>query len=97
MVSLGQKFKVPKRYRKPFYRTLQLFRLKKKKEFARENTKFLRNDSMLKIGHHANAIAHAKAITFGECSVLGKNEKFQKHHTTRTLELFCTKHHSKKH
>ena len=73
MVSLGQKFKVPKRYRKPFYKNIAAVPFKKKKEFARENTKFLRNDSMLKIGHHANAIAHAKAITFGECSVLGKN------------------------
>ena len=56
----------------PSRRTLQLFRLKEK-EFARKNMKFLRNESMLKIGHHANAIAYAKAITFGECSLLVKN------------------------
>ena len=55
---------------------------------------------ILKIGHLAKAMAHAKAITFAKCSVWVKNQKCQKHaknHCTRTLELFCAKNRSKKH
>ena len=33
---------------------------------ARKNTKYLRNETILKIGHLAKAIAHAKAIAFAK-------------------------------
>mgnify|MGYP007094275826 CR=1 FL=1 len=67
---------------------------------ARKNTKYLRNETNLSIGHLANAIAHAKAIAFAKWSVWVKNYKYQKHvknHSTRILELFCAKTCSKKH
>ena len=36
---------------------------------ARKNTKYPRNETILKIGHLAKAIAHAKAIAFAKWSV----------------------------
>ena len=36
---------------------------------ARKNTKYLRNQTFLKIGHLAKAIAHVKAIGFGKWSI----------------------------
>ena len=42
---------------------------------ARKNTKYSRNETTLKIGHLAKAIAHAKAIVFAEWSVLVKKIK----------------------
>ena len=33
---------------------------------ARKNTKYSRNDSILKIGNHAKAIAHDKILTLGQ-------------------------------
>ena len=33
---------------------------------ARKNTKYSRNETILKIGHLAKAIAHAKATTFAK-------------------------------
>ena len=61
---------------------------------ARKNTKYSRNETILKIGHLAKAIAHAKAIAFAKWSVWVKNKKCQKdakNDSTRTLELFCAK------
>ena len=40
---------------------------------ARKNSKYSRNETILKIGHLAKAIAHAKAITFAKWSVWVKN------------------------
>ena len=40
---------------------------------ARNNTKYLRNETILKIGHLAKAIAHAKAIALAKWSVWVKN------------------------
>jgi len=40
---------------------------------ARKNTKYSRNETILKIGHLAKAIAHAKAIAFAKWSVWVKN------------------------
>ena len=40
---------------------------------ARKNTKYWRNETILKIGHLAKAIAHAKSIAFGKWSVWVKN------------------------
>ena len=39
------------------------------KKTARKNTKYWRNETILKIGHLAKAIAHAKAIAFAKWSV----------------------------
>ena len=40
---------------------------------ARKNGKYSRNETTLKIGHLAKAIAHAKAIAFEKWSVWVKN------------------------
>ena len=91
MLSLGQKLEMPKTCEKPFYKNIRVVLCKKT---ARKNTKYSRNETILKIGHLAKAIAHTK------WSVSVKSEKCQKHaknHSTRTLELFCAKNRSKKH
>ena len=36
---------------------------------ARKNTKYMRNEKILKVGHLAKARAHAKAIAFTKWSV----------------------------
>ena len=67
---------------------------------ARKNTKYSRNETSLKIGHLAKAIAHAKPIAFTKWWVWVKNWKSQKHaknNSTRILKLFCAKNRSKKH
>ena len=77
-------------------RTAQLFCKKKR---ARKNTKYWRNQTILKIGHLQKAIAHAKAIAFAKLSVWVKNYKCRKqakNHSTRTAGLFCEKNGSKK-
>ena len=61
---------------------------------ARKNTKYSRNETILKIGHHAKAIAHAKS------SLWVKNEiskKLVKIHSTNHLELICEKSPCRKH
>ena len=66
---------------------------------ARKNAKYSRNETILKIGHLAKAIAHAKAIAFAKLSVWVKNQNCQqdaKTHSTRVLKLFCAKNRSKK-
>ena len=40
---------------------------------ALKNTKYSRNETILKIGHLAKAIAHAKTIAFAKWSVWVKN------------------------
>ena len=40
---------------------------------ARKNSKYPRNETILKIGHLAKAIAHAKAIALAKCSDWVKN------------------------
>ena len=40
---------------------------------ARKNNKYWRNETILKIGHLAKAIAHAKSIAFAKWSVWVKN------------------------
>ena len=70
------------------------------KKSARKNTKYSRNETILKIGHLAKAITYAKAIAFAKWSFWVKSSKFQKHlknHSARTLQLFCAKNRSKKH
>ena len=66
---------------------------------ARKNTKYSRNEKILKVGHLAKAIAHAKSMAFAKWSVWVKNDKCQKHaknRSKRTLELFCAKNRLKK-
>ena len=61
---------------------------------APKNTKYSRNETVLKISHHANAIAHAKS------SLWVKNQNFRKHvkiNFTNHLELFCARNRSKNH
>ena len=60
---------------------------------ALKKTKYWRNESILKIGHHAKAIAHAKS------SLWLKNWNSKKHvkiHSTNHLGFFCAKNNSKK-
>ena len=55
---------------------------------ALKNTKYSRHETILKIGHHAKAIAHAKS------SLWVKNSNSKKHvkiHSTNHLQLFCAK------
>ena len=40
---------------------------------ARKNTKYSRNETILKVGHLAKPTAHAKAIAFAKWSVWVKN------------------------
>ena len=61
---------------------------------ALKNTKYSKNEIILKIGHHAKAIAHAKS------SLWVKNSNSKKHvkiHSTTHSQLFCAKNCFKKH
>ena len=61
---------------------------------APKNSKYSRNETILKIGHHGEAIAHA------QFSLWVKNKNSKKHvkiHSTNHSQLFCAKNHSKKH
>ena len=63
LVSLGQKLKMQKTCENPFYKNIRVVLFKKT---ARKNSKYSRNEAILKIGHLAKAIAHAKAIAFAK-------------------------------
>ena len=76
MVSWGQKFKMPKTCKKQIYKNS---RVVLSKNTSRKNTKYSTNETILKIGHVAKAIAHAEAIAFAKWSVWVKNVKCQKH------------------
>ena len=58
ILTLAQKLKFQKRYQNPFYKSFRDFLCKKT---ALKKTKYSRNESILKISHHAKAIAHAKS------------------------------------
>ena len=88
---------MPKTWGKRFYKSIRVVSCKKT---APKNAKYSRNESILKIGHLAKGIAHAKAIAFAKWSVWVKNYKCQKdekNDCTRALELFCANNRSKKH
>ena len=92
-----KKLKIPNTCKKPFYKNIWVVVCKKPFE---KNIKYLRNETILKIGHLTKAIAHAKAIAFAKWSVWVQNYKCHKHvknHSTSTLQLFCVKNYSKKH
>ena len=55
---LGSKIKIPKNMSKSFLQIISSYSVQKS---APKNTKYSRNESILKIGHHAKAIAHAKS------------------------------------
>ena len=57
IVSLGQKLKMPKTWGKRFCKNIRVVLCKKT---ARKNTKYSRNETILKIGHLAKAIAFLK-------------------------------------
>ena len=60
----GSKIKIPKNMSKSILEIILGFSVQKT---ALKKTKYSRNESILKIGHHAKAIAHAK------CSLWLKN------------------------
>ena len=70
MVTLAQKLKMPKTCEKPFYNNFTVVLCKKPLE---KNTKYWRNETILKSRHLAKAIVHEKAIAFAKCSVWVKN------------------------
>ena len=70
MVSLGQKLKNAKNMRKTI---LQDYKSCSVEKTTRKNTKYSRNQTILKISYLAKAIAHAKAIAFAKWSVWVKN------------------------
>ena len=70
MFSWGQKLKWPKKCVKRLYKKTRVLLCKKPLE---KNTKYSRNETILKIGTLAKAIAHAKAIAFAKWSVWVKN------------------------
>ena len=87
---MGQKLKFQKTCQNPFYKSFRLFCGKNRSKKHKNS----RNETILKIGHHAKAIAHAKS------SLWVKNLNFKKHvkiHSTNRLELFFAKNRSKKH
>ena len=85
MVSLGQKLKMPKKCEKPFYKNIKVLLCKKTN---RKNTKDLRIETSLKIGHLAKAIAHAKAIAFAKRSVFGQKLKMPKNMPKTILQEY---------
>ena len=83
----GQKLKFQKNMSKSI---LQIIYSCSMIKTAPKNTKYSRNETILKFGHHAKAIA----------LTLSQKSKFQKHvkiHSTNHLELFCAKNPFKKH
>ena len=66
----GSKIKIPKNMSKSI---LQIIYSCSVQKTARKNTKYSRNETILKIGHLANAIAHAKPTAFAKWSVWVKN------------------------
>ena len=68
MVSLAHKLKMLKTCEKRFYKHIRVVLCKKPLE---KKKKFWRNETILKIGHLAKAIAHVKAIAFAKWSIWG--------------------------
>ena len=87
----GSKIKIPKNMSKSI---LQIIYSCSMQKTAPKNTKYSRNETILKIAHHAKAIAHAKS------SLWVKNQNSSKHvkiNSTNHLQCFCAKKSSKKH
>ena len=89
--DFGSKSKIPKKHVKIHSTNhLELFCAKN----AQKNTKYSRNESIFKMGHHAKAIAHAKSWLWVKDY---NSKKHVKIHSTNHLELFCARNRSKKH
>ena len=67
--QFGSKIKIPKNMSKSILQIIYSCFVQKT---APKNTKYSRNETILKIGHHAKVIAHEKFLT------LGQKLKFQK-------------------
>ena len=70
LVSLDQKLKWPKTCAKRLYYKTKVVLCKKPLE---RKTKYSRNETILKIGHLAKTIAHAKAVAIAKYSVSVKD------------------------
>ena len=79
ILTLAQKLKFQKTCQNPFYKS---FRVVLCKKTATKNTKYLRNESILNIGHVAKGMAHAKAIAFAKWLFGVKSSKCEKHAKT---------------
>ena len=88
----GSKIKIPKNMSKFILETISSCSVQKTPP---KNTKYSKNESTLKIDHHAwKGYSPCKVLT------LAQKLKFQKHvkmHFTNHFELFCVKNRSKKH
>ena len=88
----GSKIKIPKNMSKSI---LQMISSCSVQKIAPKNTKYSRNESILKIGHHAcKGYSPCKILT------LPQKLKFQttcQIHFTNDFELFCAKNRFKKH
>ena len=60
ILTLGQKLKFQKTCQNPFYKSFRVVLCKKPLQ-KRKKTKYSRNESILKMGHHAKAIGLAKS------------------------------------
>ena len=89
--QFGLKVKIPKDISKSNVPIIWSCSVQK---FTPKNTKYSSNESILKISHHAKAIAHAKSSL---CFKNKNAEKDVKIHCTNVLELFCAKNRFKKH
>ena len=90
MVSLAQKLKFQKTCQNPFYKS---FRIVLCKKTVPKKSKYSRNESILKIGHHAKAIAHAKSSLWVRYL---NSKQLVKIHSTTHLEWFWAKNRFKK-
>ena len=57
-----------------------------------KETRYSRNETILEIGHHAKAIAHAKCLQWVKTL---NSKKYVKIHSTNHLQLLCAKKHLK--
>ena len=69
LVIVGQKLKMQKNMRKTILQQHYSWSVQKT---APKNTKYSRNETILKIAHLAKAIAHAKVIAFAKLVILGQ-------------------------
>ena len=85
ILTLGQKLSFQNTCQNPLYKSYTVVLCQKN---ASENTKYSRNESIFKIGHHAKTIAHVKS------SLWVKNYNSKTHvkiHSINHIQLFCAK------
>ena len=87
----GSKIKIPKNMSKS---SLQIIQSCSVRKTAQKKTTYSRNETILKIGHHANAIAHDKSSLWFKTS---NSKNHVKVHSPNHLEFFCAENPSKKH